>query len=190
MIAYCGVGGYITGKDAIANEIPWLRPDATRYLLSNLPDNSKIFEWGMGSSTIWFANLRHNIISMELNSDWFKIVDECLAKNDLDLFASISLRVDMEDYADYILRYPDEHFDLVMIDGRNRCRCLGNSLSKVKIGGMLCLDNSEREEYQKAVGLLDTWDGYSWGDKNWMTTIWHKSDYSLANNIKFPNEDA
>lgn len=190
MKQFVSQGGFILGQTAWEESVPWLRPDATQYIRDYLTNGCEIFEWGMGASTIWFLRLFGSVISIERDSIWFdkvnsRIKEKNLAHGNMSICFS-----DIEQYADFILGLEDNYFDLILIDGRNRCRCLGNALSKVKIGGMLCLDNSERPEYAKAVALMDTWDGYEWGDENWKTAIWHRSEYSIVDRIEFPNEDA
>lgn len=201
MIQYVSTGGFILGQTAWEEGRPWLRPDATQYLQNHLPQQAYIFEWGMGASTIWFAKHGHSAISLELNKKWYyqvahRLIDDNLLAGGLHYFGKIGDmdgEIDLADlqwYADKIMEYKDQEFDLILVDGRNRCRCLANALSKVKIGGMLCLDNSERSEYAKALGLLDTWDGYEWGDSGWKTAIWHRAEYSNITPVIFPNEDA
>ena len=57
-------------------------------------------------------------------------------------------------YVRSIQKYPDKHFDLVLVDGRARVACLEEATKKIKQGGYLMLDNSERKEYQTAMKKL------------------------------------
>jgi tRNA A58 N-methylase Trm61 len=128
---------------------------------------------------------------MELDIDWYLKVVERLGSR---RFSQTVVPVHIPDnnqqkYADYILNSFENSYDLVIVDGRNRCRCLANARSKVKVGGMLCLDNSERTEYEKAMSLLKDWEGRTWGDKNWMTTVCIRPAGEIEP-IEFPNEDA
>jgi predicted O-methyltransferase YrrM len=190
MIKFVEHGGWIGADTCMEDYVPWIRPGATRYIESVLTKGSKVFEWGMGASTVWFAKNGHNVISMELDHDWFVEIDNILEKKNLKASLYCFAKNDTEEYADYILKYPDESFDFVLVDGRNRCRCLSNALSKVKIGGMLCLDNSERQEYAKGVALLDSWDGLEWGDSGWKSVVWQRGIQSEVRRVIFPNEDA
>lgn len=54
----------------------------------------------------------------------------------------------------YIKKFPDNYFDIVLVDGRSRPSCLFHSLNKVKKGGLLVLDNAERE-YYLCKGIID-----------------------------------
>lgn len=197
MVKYLGDGGFILGQTAWEEGLPWLRPMATEYIKCLLPQGASIFEWGMGASTIWFARQKHSVASFELDPEWYKQVGERVVKENLMPFVQPyyfgiikglnSPNIQM--YADAILSATFGKFDLILVDGRNRCRCLANARSKVKVGGMLCLDNSERPEYAKAIALLDIWDGVSWGDEGWMTTVWVRPEGEVEP-ITFPNEDA
>jgi len=57
------------------------------------------------------------------------------------------LNYTFRNYASYIDNFPESYFDVVLIDGRSRPACLYHSLNKVKKGGLLILDNAEREYY-------------------------------------------
>ena len=57
-------------------------------------------------------------------------------------------------YSSAIDESPDDFYDLIAIDGRARSSCLLHSLRKVKQGGYILLDNSEREEYQEAMNMI------------------------------------
>lgn len=50
-------------------------------------------------------------------------------------------------YATQIDEFPDGSFDIVLIDGRVRNSCIKHAYKKVKIGGMIILDNSDRPHY-------------------------------------------
>ena len=51
------------------------------------------------------------------------------------------------DYVQQIDEFPDEYFDVVMVDGRARPSCIKRSLSKVRVGGFMIVDNTDRDYY-------------------------------------------
>src|SRR3990167_4328675 len=53
--------------------------------------------------------------------------------------------------------FPDEYFDLILVDGRNRKGCILHAIRTLKRGGVLMLDNAERPYYKKAIELLEGW---------------------------------
>ena len=54
-----------------------------------------------------------------------------------------------KDYVTCIDVYPDDYFDIVLIDGRARNSCWIHSREKIKHGGYLVLDNSDRKNYSR-----------------------------------------
>ena len=77
-------------------------------------------------------------------------------------------------YANYIKEFPKDYFDLVFIDGRDRVKCIQNSIDRVKPKGIIVLDNSEREEYKDGIMLLKDWKEIETSNGKWKTTIWIK----------------
>ncbi|MFF4687401.1 hypothetical protein [Streptomyces sp. NPDC001307] len=61
-------------------------------------------------------------------------------------------------YASQIDEFPEEHFDIVLIDGRARPSCIRHATSRLKPGGMLVVDNSDRPNYRRALAEVK---GYS-----------------------------
>jgi predicted O-methyltransferase YrrM len=190
MIKYMGHSGWIGADTAMEESIPWLRPGATAYIESLLPE-ANVFEWGSGASTLWFAKRGYCVTSLELDKSWVELIRGKIKGANIRLLDfSPSTLQNMEEYADCILHSLDNEYDLILIDGRNRNRCLGNCRSKVKIGGIICLDNSERTEYAKSVQLMDSWDGYEWGDEGWKSCCWTRLPESNIERVEFETEDA
>ena len=59
-----------------------------------------------------------------------------------------------ERYVRAIDDYPDGHFHVVSVDGRARVACLERALAKIAPGGLLILDNSQRDRYKPALSRL------------------------------------
>lgn len=134
---------------------PWFIQGAISYLESILTPNMVMFEWGAGRSTQWFADRVKSIVSIEHQEKWYQVV-ACYLKNRNN--AKLYLAdVDKEEYPKAISRYPDETFDLVVIDGRRRCECTQQAIPKVKTNGYLLLDDMERSRYESAKALLSSW---------------------------------
>ena len=161
---------------------PWFVHEAILYLESIIEPGMVAFEWGSGSSTLWLAvDLQVTmVVSIEHDQEWYAktrnelapfIVPHCIT-----YLAALG-----GDYEARILRFPDAYFDLVIVDGRNRAACIANAAAKVKPGGLLVLDNSEREQYQAAVAAhLGGWERRDFlsqggGYAGWTTTVWRKT---------------
>jgi hypothetical protein len=57
------------------------------------------------------------------------------------------------DYATKIESYPDDYFDVVVVDGRARPSCFKHAVRKVKRTGLLAWDNTTRDRYKLAMKL-------------------------------------
>lgn len=135
--------------------------------------SSKVFEFGSGGSSLFFLSRVSQTKSVEHDIDWLNLVSEevsasGMSENWLGLLAPASKTINgnyldiykstdkkfvdfsFEDYCSQIDSYPNDYFDLILIDGRSRVGCFAHSTSKVKIDGYIILDNSEREEYLEA----------------------------------------
>lgn len=132
----------------------------------------RVFSWGSGMSDIFFARRAKSLYSIEHDPRWFAKVQEALDYWGLKTYYHLiepgegynpdfgSLQagydnVNFRDYVKYILIYPDESFDLILVDGRARCACLKVAQSKLKPGGLLVLDDSARSIYQWAIAEID-----------------------------------
>jgi predicted O-methyltransferase YrrM len=141
----------------------------------------RVFEWGSGGSTIFFSRRAAEVIAVENDGAWAEKVRAACAERGLtnttivfhagkpepggdatdpEQFASASAHHHGEifrDYARHIENFPDAHFDVVVVDGRARPGCLRLAMPKVKPGGLLLLDNSQRAWYRRAIALADAW---------------------------------
>jgi len=188
--------------DPMVDEVPWMTYKTISWLENKLKKNSKIFEWGSGGSTIFFSRRSKTVVSVEHNESWYsKLNTKIKAQrfNNVNYFLikprkilgfnkSIYLSSDesyrnmsFEKYCSKIKDYNDNYFDFVVVDGRARVGCLINSLNKVKPGGYILFDNSERSIYQKIYVFLKKWkkvDFFGPGPLNnypWKTTIFQKN---------------
>jgi hypothetical protein len=163
-------------KQPLQLELPWLTIDAKNYMEKFLKNNknSKVFEYGSGGSSLFFSKLASEVYSIEHDPKWFSVVCDVM-KNKLmrnwsgfliepeivgsentkninnpnDYYSSDSNYINRQfvKYSNSISKFEDGYFDLVLIDGRSRPSCIMNSFNKLRIGGLLIIDNSEREYY-------------------------------------------
>lgn len=165
---------------------PLFTPAATRFLAKWLAPGMQVFEWGAGRSTLFFERHGANLVTVEHDPLWHEKISRALPKKSA---ASIELKLikpdqassdaSLEDprftnYVKAIMKYPDNYFDLVVVDGRERSACLLASLPTVKPGGLVMLDDSQRERYRPAkdvvnkLGWLPTPFPYGFNE----TTVW------------------
>ena len=130
-------------------DLPWLTPDSID-LLDDLVKKKDIgVEFGSGRSTVWFALRCKFLTSIEDNKQWYKIVKEKLRKNQLEnveYFYKNSISEDglQSEYYKTIEEFEDDSLDFVLIDGKHRDILSLTAIQKVKLGGLLILDNANR----------------------------------------------
>jgi len=169
---------YTKRKTLQEEQIPWTCFALTRWLQDRLRPEMQIFEWGSGSSTLFFSNYVAKITSVEHEAKWFDLVNETLSKStkhrdidyrlvepkalsqadDQDLhYRSGKAGCDslcFKDYATAIRRFENNFFDLIFVDGRARVQCIEESIDKLKNGGYLVLDNSDYIRYEDSLSRI------------------------------------
>lgn len=193
-------------KTPLEDEIPWITFEAKKWMDDFLNKDMVVFEWGSGGSTIYLAKRVKQLVSVENDRKWYNLVIKSIEKNNIsnleyilkepekitdkqiykqgsiDYFSSAPAYkyFSFKEYCKVIDSFPNENFDLVIVDGRARPSCIFHSFKKVKSGGFLMLDNSEREEYEDGKKLLATWELKNFfgpGPYNryfWQTSIWKR----------------
>lgn len=165
--------------------VPWITEEAIQFLelfLERVP-NARVLEFGCGASTLWLAQRTAHLVSIEHNGEWYAIIEEHL-KNTA-LYNPVNLILYPQPYAQLCQQFPDEYFDLVLVDGRNRKACIMESIRTLKKGGVLMLDNAERSWYHPVIETyLKTWfftkttqtkpDSCGFWYPNWQTNWWTK----------------
>ena len=160
--------------------LPWLNKFALEELLKLDIKDWRVFEWGSGQSTLWWQDNVKEIVSIEHNYLFYRMIKREIKEN-CTLYHRKLIHGKVCPYV-YGIHKPKGLFDCVVIDGRNRVHCIEQLLTvpKVKDGGFIILDNSERERYEIGINLLNrTFNLYyrSPVDKDipsakWETTIW------------------
>ena len=140
-------------------ERPWIVPAAIGWLRRNVRGDWSILELGSGRSTIWFARRAGRVVSFEDNEFWSHRTRERLAEKGLEA----DLRVaPVESFPAEVAKLEDGAFDLVVVDFLEspevtRIDALRPAREKVRPGGHLLLDDSDRPGYAEAYELLDGW---------------------------------
>lgn len=135
--------------------VPWLPFRVMERLEQKLDRTSKVAEFGGGGSTLWFADRVGEVVTIEHDQEWFPILERALA--DLP-GCTLEFHSADDAYADYVPaldRFPDGYFDVVVVDGRERVRCFEAAIPKVAPGGLLILDDTERDRYRPAFEAVD-----------------------------------
>lgn len=155
-------------NEPLKNDCPWIVFKAERFLRKRLQKNMIVFEYGSGSSTLYFSRRVAQVCSIEHDPGWFEYLQhilndqtiqnvncrlveaEILDEHRMTKYSSLfPLYKDkgFESYVKSIDTFPDEYFDMVLVDGRSRTNCIAHAKSKIKHGGYLVVDNSDRVYY-------------------------------------------
>lgn len=154
---------------------PWLTFDAIDFLSSLDLNHGQVFEYGSGGSTLFCLDKGAGLTSIEHDEGWHRILctryinreqgidyrlvepeysNEFVAEPaDPHNYGSAVTGLEhysFQRYCSQIDEFPDASFDLVLVDGRARPSCIQHSVKKVRVGGHLLLDNTEREYYLRS----------------------------------------
>ena len=144
-------------KSFILKPIPLLTPEAIKFLeeFCQTNDHPRILEFGSGGSTAWLSKLTKNLVSIEHDKGWYQKVKQYLS-NEPGCYP-VDLKLLAKPYDRVCNEFPDEFFDLIIVDGRDRVKCLTSSVRILKKGGIMMMDDAQRERYQEAHSLLKDW---------------------------------
>ena len=189
---------FLPGRSAFSEGMPWVNFEAKKWLDSYLTKEMNVFEWGSGGSTLYLASRVKSLVSVEHNPEWHSRIDNLLREKKLDncryilkepqvdvdgSYFSTSKRykgLSFKEYCQIIELYPDNFFDLVVVDGRARPFCISLAIEKIRAGGFLFLDDSDGLEYSEGIKLLKNWPRNDFqGPKPYtlsfyQTTVWQK----------------
>jgi predicted O-methyltransferase YrrM len=143
-------------QDESGNPLPWMTYPFIEFISDKLDKNHKIFEFGFGASTLFFAKKVTKVVAIESNAMWFKMMqiklkDQSIKNIDIILMEDALLNPNYEkSVADY-----NEKFDFIFIDSLKRFECAKNSITALKKEGMLILDDSQRKGYKKIFNFFE-----------------------------------
>jgi hypothetical protein len=164
----------LKGNHLLEARIPWITFHAIDYLERWLQGNAprRMFEYGSGGSTFFWLKHDGICVSIEHDPQWFELVRRRIGfPGNLDyrlVLPEMAVTITAADvseptqylsgdrsfqgytFKDYVCQidhFPEEYFDAVLIDGRARPSCIMHSAHKVKLGGLLILDNADVSYY-------------------------------------------
>ncbi|TLV00957.1 FkbM family methyltransferase [Dyadobacter luticola] len=134
--------------DLNGDPLPWYTYPFILFLKPRLKPEFMVFEYGSGNSTRWYAARVKQITAVENDRDWIKLISPKLPAN-----ASIIERPLGDEYIRAVAT-TGQLYSIIVVDGRNRVKCASFAVDYLAHDGVLILDNSEREWYQRAKDLL------------------------------------
>ncbi len=128
---------------------PWMNLTTIALLDERLKSDMRVFEYGSGHSTAFFARRVALVTAIEHDAAWHALVARDLPPN-----AELRLvPLDAGDAYAHSVRECSAPPDVIVVDGRNRLACLREALDAVSERGVCLLDDAERERYSGARDL-------------------------------------
>lgn len=141
------------GRSTMTLRLPWLPFRLIDELATRVQDGVRVFEYGGGGSTLWFLDRGATVVTVEHHREWAAALAASVPADRWTLLER-PLDDDAVSYVDAIRDFPDDSFDIVVVDGRERARCVAAARSKVRPGGLLIVDDADRERYGAAIAAV------------------------------------
>ena len=167
-------------RSTMVDEVPWLTYEALDFLNRRVNKSLRVFEFGCGGSTVYFAKNAGEVVTVEHHAEWFRDMSAAISRKgihnwqghliqeedggagdiaDPDAYVSDDENYkgkNFRKYASFIDQFGNESFDIIIVDGRARPSCTKHALPKLKKGGWLIIDNADRDYYFTAFkSILD-----------------------------------
>ena len=141
-------------------ERPWIVPAAVGWLGRRMKRSWQVLELGSGRSTVWLAKRSASVLAFEDDEYWRERARHKLAEAGV---SNVELRgLPIERFVSEVEALEDGIFDLVVVDflespQADRVDAVRVGRDKLRPGGYLLLDDSDRPAYARAFELLDGW---------------------------------
>jgi hypothetical protein len=161
------------GSSSVQDRWPWITFPVIDLLKQKLQPHARVFEYGGGGSTLFFLDRVAELVTVEHNEEWFARLQSLVTPKEQTKWKGHLLagqtgliahadpsnpshyastdpaykHLQFQAYASLIDSFPESYFDLVLVDGRARPSCIHHAISKLRAGGLLVVDNSDRSYY-------------------------------------------
>lgn len=158
--------------------VPWLTFPAITYLELRI-SGRRVFEFGSGMSTLWFAGRCEQVISVETDSEWYRMVRE-RSRNMQNV--RIIHRTSKEDQVRAISICGGK-FGLILVDGPHRCQCLEQVRSYLDVGGLLVVDDTDTAPGLAAKAKELFWDSRIMVFRGWASGNLHPHETTIVGDV-------
>ncbi len=139
---------------------------AAEFVQERLRAGSKVFEYGSGGSTLWLMDLGAEVSAVEHDPGWHTRLRAAAPRLRIALhepdakgeIGSVMTSGFFDAYVGAIDAVAEASLDLVIVDGRARVECVDRAVARVKPGGLLLLDDTDRRRYTAAYRQLEDWE--------------------------------
>lgn len=146
---------------------PWWPYQAANAVAALLPEGASVLEFGGGGSSLWLHDRGARLTVVEHVREWYETLRGLLPSDVTLLLREPTQSGDVtsdaapgsyfDHYVKTVAGFGDDSLDLVIVDGRARVACARASAEKVRRGGALLVDDSDRPRYAEIAAHLSTW---------------------------------
>ncbi len=130
--------------------IPWMNYHVIQFLEDRLTKNLSLFEFGSGSSTIFYASLVKDVTSVETDEKWYAHVKNRMPSNVKLIFFDLD---GGQCYCE-LAEQESKRFDVIVIDALDRVDCMTRAPGALTDKGVIILDDSNAEAHGEAIEFL------------------------------------
>lgn len=149
--------------------LPYMTNDEIVDLVSYITKDTVMLEIGGGHSTVFLSNIVKKLTTIEHNLIWSKTIKKLMEQNNSDWQMYVvqpnwpqshpfqpAEKGQFNNYVDFISTLPDNQYDVILIDGRDRIKCSIASIPKLKVGGVLLIhDFWNRQKYHSLLDISE-----------------------------------
>lgn len=146
---------------------PWMAPPAVRWLRRSARADWEVLEIGSGTSTVWWANRVAHVHTFESDQKWASLVVELLQEGGDSgrgrrVQAVTMHAIPLSAFRSEVDSFQDGMFDAVVVDSAESYAGERIDLAlavapKIRPGGFLVIDDSDRLEYELPEGAFMNW---------------------------------
>ena len=177
------------------NEEPWMTRGSITFLYNYIKNSNytNLLEYGCGSSTAYFLKvLNLDVTSIEHDEKWLLNVKNILPDIYLNKWkyylkppttngnnkGSDDENIYYDDYVNIVDSL--DTFDIIIVDGRCRSKCIYKTINKLNPGGLYIVDNAERHVYKNAINSIPKdWASHVFPTNVDTTIVWIKPNIKL-----------
>jgi hypothetical protein len=127
-----------TPCDGKGEALPWYTYPALAFLTQFDFSTKRVFEWGAGESSLFWAQRVRSIVTVEHDEHWLKYLRSKVSSKNITF-------IHLTSAAAYCLAIASASgpFDIIIIDGLYRAQCAENIDKYLTIGGLVIIDNAD-----------------------------------------------
>ena len=148
-------------RSSVDRGIPWLSYPCIEHLRDHMIAGMRVFEWGGGGSTVFFARLGCRIFTMESHPLWRKVIQDKVNAMGESVSGNVDIRFvptnpnNPERMHEYIEQVSNgAPWDVILVDGWERVRCVIEAKEYLSTKGILIFDNADSPQFAQVPQIL------------------------------------